>query len=144
MTPRILYANITSLPVLVNDHISMLGKYMKMRYISVWLISIHFTRSAPICGYHNNAPIRLWCLKCIELRYSNDWQLHYCALMRSWVVSISLGGRRGDRRPVEARGAHGGAVRRDIGVAAEDEVRYRGWETWYGCVYMSVCMSVCM
>ena len=59
--------------------------------------------------------------------------------MRSWVVSISLGGRRGDRRPVEARGAHGGAVRRDIGVAAEDEVRYRGWETWL-CIY--VCMYV--
>lgn len=37
------------------------------------------------------------------------------------IAGAHQGGRRGDRRPVEARGAHGGAVRRDIGVAAEDE-----------------------
>ena len=43
---------------------------------------------------------------------------------------IPIGGRRGDRRPAEARGAHGGAVRRGIGVAAEDEARYRGCEIW--------------
>jgi hypothetical protein len=56
--------------------------------------------------------------------------------MRAWVAHISLGGLRGDRRPDEAHGAHGGAVRRGIGVAAEDEARYRGWGT-YGNTWVS-------
>lgn len=37
------------------------------------------------------------------------------------IAGAHQGGLRGDRRPDEAHGAHGGAVRRGIGVAAEDE-----------------------